>query len=282
MKPKRIRKNRYKNETSFRGDRLIQWRSILVSVAKITGATLLVLVMSLIFMFGHDMVTQCDYLKAKTVSVTGNSRISTIEIKRIADIYEGKNILSVNMVLARKKLLAIPWIKKVDIRRDFPSGMTIHVDENHPKAIADFGRFFLINAEGSVFMEVKPSDFPGLPVIHGVAYAQWSPEQGQTRAFRSVMSVLNLAEKGAGPFNIEDLKQIDVDPETGVTLTTETAVEKIQLGFEKYNKKLNQLSKILALPETIRRYSAFYMMDLRNPERVVAKPKPVEKEAVSS
>jgi len=263
-------------------DRGIQWRAVFVLVAKLSGATLLVLLLSLVFMFGHDMLTQCDYFKAKTVSVSGNSRISAKQIKSVSGIYEGKNILSVNMLLARKKLLAIPWIKQVDIRRDFPSGMTIHVDENHPKAIVDFGRFFLINTDGNVFMEVKPADFPKLPVIHGVEYDQWNPDQGKTRAFQSVMSVLRLAEKGDGPFHTRDLKEIDVDPETGVTLLTETAVEKILLGFGDYGQKVGQLSKIMSLPETVRRYSAFYMMDLRNPERVVARPRPASKEALSA
>ena len=96
------------------------------------------------------MVTQWDYLKAKTIVVTGNSRMSVKEIEKIAGIYEGVNILSVNMVLARKKLLAVPWIRKADIRRDYPSAMAIHVVENHPKAIVDFGRLFLINAEGQI------------------------------------------------------------------------------------------------------------------------------------
>jgi len=273
-KSKRIRKNRYKNGGSSPADGFVKWRAVFGIVAKITGAVLFILIMSLVFMFGHDMITQSDYFDAKTVNVTGNSRLTLNEIKTIAGIHEGVNILSVNMVLARKKLLANPWIRSVDIRRDFPSIMYIHVVENHPKAIVDFGRFFLINSRGNVFMEAGPSDFPDIPVISGVEYSQWNQDKGQTRVFSSVMAVLDLVGKGSGPINIRNLKEINVDSEMGLTLLANTAVEKIRLGFGKYNIKFRRLSKILSLPETIRRFSAFYMMDLRNPERVVAKPRP--------
>lgn len=284
MKSKRIRKNKYKNRESSPADGFIKWRAVVSSAVKIVGAIMFVLILSLVFMFGHDMVTQCNYFNSKSVKVTGNSRLAANDIKRISGIYEGVNILSVNMALARKKLLASPWIRSADIRRNFfpTMDMEIHVVENHPKAIIDFGRFFLINARGRVFMEVDPSDFPGIPVISGVEYSQWNQDQGQTRAFSSVMAVLNLVKKGVWPFNTRDLKRIEVDPETGVTLLTETAVEKIRIGFGQYKRKARRLSKIMSLPETVRRFSAFYMMDLRSPDGVVARPRPAEKAAFSS
>ena len=82
--------------------------------------------MSLAFVLGHDFITQCDYFNAKTISVTGMQRLSPEEILKQSRIYEGVNILSANIVLTRKRLLAHPWIKDADIIRKLPDEITIH------------------------------------------------------------------------------------------------------------------------------------------------------------
>gem|GEM_PF-549057 len=274
-KTKRVRKNRYKKKDVPFFKR-IKWRPLAIMLGRFIGAILFVVGLSLVFIFGHDMLVQCDYLKAKKVRVSGNIRLSAERIKKISGIFEGKNILAVNRELAREKLLSIGWIKNVDIGRDFPDGISIHVVENHPVAIADFGQYFLINRQGRVFMEATPSDFPDLPVIRGITYAEWHPGPEKTRAFSSVMDVIRLFEEDAGPFDSRNLKEIQFDPEIGITLLTNTDVEKILIGFDDYKLKINRLLRILALDEKTRRYFAFYKMDLRDPERIVAKPKPVK------
>ena len=65
--------------------------------------------LSIFFIFCHDVVTQCDAFKTKTVAVTGNYRLNREEIWERAGILPGSNILAINSVAARKRLLAEPW-----------------------------------------------------------------------------------------------------------------------------------------------------------------------------
>jgi len=77
---------------------------------KLAAGSVLVVLVSLFFIFVHDVFVQSDYFKAKGIQVEGGQRLSSQEILRQAGVREGVNILSVNLSAARRQLLAHPWI----------------------------------------------------------------------------------------------------------------------------------------------------------------------------
>jgi len=80
---------------------------------------LMVVGMSLMFIFIHDVLTQCDYFKAESITVTGGQRLTPDQILKTADIEEGVNLVSLNLKMIRKRLLAHPWIAEAEKLPDF-------------------------------------------------------------------------------------------------------------------------------------------------------------------
>lgn len=233
----------------------------------------MILLMSLVCIFAYDWVTQCAYFSAEEIHVEGCRRLDPEEIRNIAGVSKGVNILSVNLASAKKRLTAEPWIADAGIRRAFPSKISIVIREHDPVAVIGFGRLFLINREGRIFKEYDRSDPDLLPVISGVDYRKWAGEGAwRKRIFGSVMDVLKIAEQKGSAIGRERIEKIIVDSEIGLTLQTRQPVTRIELGFGEYEKKFERFERVVAYLAQTAPEKSLSRVDLRNPDRIVAGP----------
>ena len=247
-----------------------------------------------LFIFIHDVVTQCDYFRAATVAVEGNQRLSSKQVAEQARIEEGMNILAANLTVARKRLLSHPWIAEAEILREIPSGFTIRIREHVPLAIIDLGRKFLINEKGAIFKAWTASDPAHFPVVTGLqmsdvathsrrvtlkkthaAEADRHPDATQTHfsPLDAVMHVLRLGKQAECVLPNNLIKQIRVDRQLGVTLHVWARIKIIKLGYHHYADKYSMLKHITVYLKKRRDDSVFESIDLNNINRIVVRPK---------
>ncbi len=268
---KRIRKNYYKNSPAKRRarikDRILLWMKCIFVVSVLS-------VMSICFIFCHDILTQCDYLKAKTIEIKGASRLSPQKIIDQAGIQTGENILSVNLGLTRLKLMAHPWIEDAEIFREFPSKIGIIVKEHTPLAVLEMGRNFIIDTNGNIFKEWEASDkmlvSDSLPVVSGLNYSDLN-EQGKKRSisFRAVINALEIGNKTAAYIPEMSIKRINVDREIGLTIFAFDKVNMIKLGFDNYMDKYEKLNTVLNYLKQNGDFPYIDSIDLKDLNRIV-------------
>lgn len=270
--PKRICKNRYKNNrTKGKGKahRLMPLFALCLQVMAGIGITS---IMSLFFIFGHDFLTQSDYFITKDIQVTGDCRLLPRQIIEQARIVTGENLLSFNLSLVRKKLLAHPWIAEADVSRELPAGITIAIQEHEPLAVLDLDRKFLINVHGQVFKEWDLSDVnmgtETLPVISGLAYSDLNCPGSPM--FTSVMEVLQQGEPG-DVFRDITIEKIHVDREIGLTLYVSNRVKAIRLGYGDIPEKYGRLKKLISYTDKNKRFPDIDFIDLNYPNCIVVK-----------
>ncbi len=240
---------------------------------KSTFLALMIVGMSLMFIFIHDVLTQCDYFKAVRISVEGGQRLTPDQILETAGIEKGINLVSLNLKTVRERLLAHPWIAQADIRRTFPGDIAIRIQEQTPLAVLDFGKKFLINSDGVIFKEALDLEMSGLPIISGIVYSDWrTSETPETPVFSSVLEVLRLGRSPEGSLPNTLIRKINVDREIGLTFETDGPVKTVKLGYGDYRKKYSRLEKILAYIEQDENIAFIEEIDLRNPDRIVARP----------
>jgi len=250
------------------------------SIFKSVFTVLVITGMSLMFIFGYDVLTQCDYFSAKTLSIEGGRKLTSNQILAAAQITKGVNILSINLKTVRKKLLANPWISQADICRTFPDNITIHIEEEKPMAVLDLGRHFLVNADGIIFKEATEAEASGMPVISGIDYADWTTsELPSTWVSSSVMEVLAMGKSKDGILPNHMIKRIIVDREIGLTLQTDSPVNVVKLGYGDYKIKYSRLGKILFYMDENDTFQRMAEIDLRNPDCIVARPENEETSA---
>ena len=229
--------------------------------------------MGVFFIFSYDAMTQCDYFRAAEITVQGEKRLSEQAVLELAELEDEVNILSVNLSMIRKRLVAAPWIQSAAVRRELPSRLSISVKEHEPLALLDVGRLFLINTAGEIFKEAEPMEMTGLPVISGMDYVDWKRTDGpETKVFKAVMAFLDLQEKKPSLFSDRAVREIRVDPEMGLSVRLSDPVVRLELGFDAYERKLKRIRRILAHVEANERLPAVEALDAHNPKRIIATP----------
>ena len=249
-------------------------RSCLNVLAGILGVAL----MSLFFIFCHDIILQSPYFKVTSLEVTGNKRLSIQEILDTAHIKSDTNVLLVNIPLSRKYLLSHPWISDAEISRELPGRLRIGIREHEPLAVLDMGRKFLINLEGKVFKELSDSDSVDLPIVEGIDFSDL--DRGDLRRSDNYEAVMTLLEMGQNPSSIlsrQRIRLIHVDREEGITIHCAGPIQgfninAVKVGFQDYSEKFVRLEKIIAYFKTNKLIQGIDWVDLRQINRVVISP----------
>ncbi len=264
FKHRKLRKN-YRKDT--KGKRWSAFLRPLATVFYVIAGVAGLIAASFIFIFVHDVITQCDYFRAKILKIEGVQRLSRNQIIETARVKKGMNIMAVNLAMVRKQLLAHPWIAEAEVRREIPAGLHIRVQEHSPLAIIDLGRKYLINENGQIFKEWADTDPADLPVVSGLEPADipipgknilaasrqsmkdWNPSRWappHNNPFEAVMQVLMLGRQTRSILSNGNIRQIRVDREIGITLDAFNQMKTIVLGYRNYPLKFSMLKDILS------------------------------------
>jgi cell division protein FtsQ len=284
---KRIRKNRFRHKRAKLIGRSLGGGLKIIAIG--VGVSLL----SVFFIFCHDVFTQWEAFRVEKITLTGNRRLDREQVCEQALIQSGANIFAVNLTSARKRLLAHPWISEAYIQREIPDGIHFHIREHRAVAVIDLGRKFLLDDVGTLFKELESKDAENLPVVHGLSYADVDIDHSASRHRKSVAS-FDIEEKGnkryASPYEalVTLLKignaidsvipntlvgRIDVDRETGITIhMLEGPI--VRLGFGAFPAKYAVLRRLLAYLEQgpAGDWHRVEAVDLNNLNRIVVLP----------
>jgi cell division protein FtsQ len=239
----------------------------------LSGMTALLL-MSLVFIFSHDCLVQSPYFGAREIHIEGNQRVSTRELLHQAQLHPGINVLSVNLRLVRKRLLAHPWVNAAEVSRSFPPRLRIRVREHEPLAILEIGqRRFGLDSQGQVFMEWHGKDPDGLPHVTGLTFADLPlDDRPATRPFKALMAVLQSGRQPDSVLPGKAIATIRVDRQLGLTLLAFEDRKLIQLGYGDYPAKYERLRAVLHYLKAHHSYAAYRSIDLMQTERIVLNP----------
>ncbi len=247
--------------------------------AKAVGGIALVAALSVGLVLVHDFLTQCDYFRAETVSIMGCRHLDRKTVFRQARVAPGINILSVNLTLARNRLLAHPWIADAQVSRELPDGLYIQIEEHVPLAILDMkgGRRFIINRDGDIFKKYETSDRLDVPVIGGLEFMDLPlPGRPGSDVFRAVMTVLEMGRQSATVLPNHTIRGIRVDREMGLTLLLPVGApgpfNAVKLGYGDYPVKYRRLREIIDFLKREGSSLRIDAIDLKDLNRIVINP----------
>ncbi len=132
-----------------------------------------------------------ESLGLKRIPVTRDGVLTEDEIRRLAGVQLGRNILTIDIFSMRQRLLRHPRIEEATVRIAFPSTLTIAVRERTPVArillppVGGLQAFYLLDESGHVLMPFEDGHAPrevidaeaALPMLTHVAIAGFSAGQ---------------------------------------------------------------------------------------------------------
>ena len=218
-------------------------------------------------------MTQSDYFNIEQIEIQGAQRLSREEIYDHAHIKKGMNIFSINLSLARKRLLNHPWIAEAEIDLKPPNGIEIKLKEHRPLAFINLDRMYILDQHGVIFKEKSTVDLFHLPVIQGLDFSDvYIPGKPRSRPFQAIMEVLTIGKKLGSTLPNHEIDTIHVDREMGLTLYESKSQMAVRLGYFDYPDKYVRLKKVLSHLQKRSDYRGVQFIDLNNEKRIVMKP----------
>lgn len=143
-----------------RRQRLVRWRGWLPWTA---GGVLLA---------GGGLVVWLFYFSAALAvsgaEVTGTRTVPEATIRRVAEVPVGEPLARVDLKAVADRIRTVPVVADVQVIRDWPDRLVIHVTERLPVVVVtDGNRFELVDASGVAFRSVtsRPAGLPEARVV---------------------------------------------------------------------------------------------------------------------
>ena len=184
-------------------------------------------------------------------------------------INNNTNILLLNCSKVKNSLLTHPWIKDVKIKRKYPNGLNINIEEYKPLAVVNAGQKFIVDGEGVIFKEYNEQDLK-IPIIKGLSYADLNLSYEEPKKyFKKILNILQYKIYSADIFSNDNIYRISSDRKLGIVVDAFKKNKIIKLGNKKYLEKIKNLNKTISYLKDIERFSSIESIDLTNVNRVV-------------
>lgn len=137
------------------------------------------------------VIFKSPFFDVKKIEVHGNHRLGKEKIISVSGIYTGVNIFKINLGDAAANLDALPVLKEVELRRNFPSQVVIDVRERNPVALLPAGDGFVYVDDEQVYVQKDKHVFEGLPVLTGIKTTFPSPgEKIEAKGLQALLTVI--------------------------------------------------------------------------------------------
>jgi len=226
---------------------------------------LLALAVSLVFVaYGPlmTMVSGLNLFKIREVTITGCRITTPAMLRELAGIRYQSSMMMLKPGHVKAILKAHPWIAEVEIKRQWPNALVISVKEHVIEAlilqeVAGSKKFFYLDNSGVVFAPVEPGEDMDFPVITGLEVnanggtADAGDMQGVNRAvvlqemLREPLAFLKLVRQNNPNLPIQNLSEIHVDREAGMTLYLVDYPFPIYFGKGEIRTKYSRLKRVL-------------------------------------
>ena len=216
------------------------------------------------------------------IRVSTDGLLTRVQVLELLEVWEGKNIFTLDVAKMRRELDSLPQVEKADIRRQLPDRLEIRISERQPvawvaaSAEAELGvgvASLLVDARGFVMRtrKVLPEHL-ALPRITGVVMEDVAP--GQKLPTAEALSALELIK-----LSVEDLRWQPriVDVSTGYCLmVTDDRRARVTFGFDNIEGQLGRLHQLLDYVEPQNRelQSVNLMLERNIPVVFAAAPVP--------
>jgi len=222
----------------------VNWRPILTWLSRGIGGAAILAAVGLGGMQLYRVVSRTTILRLETIEVSPLTRLTRSEIVALAGVRPGDAMLGLKLKGIVEQLAKNPWIEQVQVRRFFPHTLSIALSERSPKAVANVGCLYYVDAKGVLFKSLVEGDRLDYPLITGVNEADLEQDpEGSKEALKSALQLVDTLKAGT-VFGLADVSEIHYDKGYGFTLFTMQGGVPVKLGNGSFNEKLARLSGI--------------------------------------
>lgn len=224
-------------------------------------------------MFSYNFLLCTALFRLERIEVTGCERLTEKDVITIADIGSVQNLLALRTAAIAGRIKKNPWVKEVELTRNFPNELLITITEKKPVALAKrMSDLYFIDAEGSVIKKLESGEDTDLPVLTGFSE--------NAELVRKSIELLNFFAAETEFPRARDIAEINGDEVHGLSIFLDNGLC-LQMGLDEYAAKLKKFKLILADLGRRDIGPGFLLIDLHNPGAVTIQKRgiqPVERQ----
>ena len=209
----------------------------------------------------------------RKVTVQGQKRLTSEEVRSRAGIELGKNLLAFDTARAEVLLLDDPWVSSARVTRELPGTLRVELDERDATAVAVLGdRPYLLTREGEPFKPIEADDPTDLPVVTGVSAADLARDRTQAvERLKAGVDLIRQYER-LGVARVHPAEEVALAASGHVVLTVGRGGIALELGRPPYARKLVMAAQVIGeLGAKGRTPGIVFLDNEAHPERVVVR-----------
>ncbi len=213
---------------------------------------LLLLGLGLFFWGGSQFLAHTGIFRVTQLRLTGGHMIPERQALDLAGLHQGIDLLGFDADAAEKKIAAHPWVAKVRVKKQWPSGILVELQEYTPFALINQveeggeRRLSYIDYAGHVIAEMREGGSLDFPVINGVTQADI--EDGRLRPASGAggaLQLLHLAARGNALLPLQSVSEVRISPERGLVLYLADHPFPIYFGKDHLHSNFGRLLQVL-------------------------------------
>jgi len=208
---------------------------------KISCLMVLVVTVSLLFVYLYDCLLKSPYFRLDQVTVTGLEEIEKGELLESAGLQGDLSLLSIDLNELKENLEKRPWIRRVHLEKRFFHALTIQVEKEKAWALVVADKIYYMNRWGEVFTEADETGDLDYPIITGIA----KEEDDKNGQLMCAVEVLEILEKEKTPLSLDALSEVHVKKDGHVALYFSSLPLVIKIRGGELNNRINDLRKLV-------------------------------------
>jgi cell division protein FtsQ len=234
-------RNRYKTAK-------VKKRRFLSALRTLLPICLLVLVVSLLsaaFAHSYYALLDASWPEIKEIQINGLNYIDRKEVLNTLAIPKGANLFTLRAAQLARQLESLPRLRSVVVHLDLAGRVVVDVIEREPLAVVHTDDFYLLDAQGKLFINVQPAKHQNLLLVTGLSDSDLSgPDILQGEPLDALKHLLAALEKVRDWFPFQHISECHWNGADGFTLYTTQGGIPIRLGLEDYEGKLARLNRV--------------------------------------
>jgi cell division protein FtsQ len=194
----------------------------------------------------RELLRSAESLRIRTVRFEGLQRATADELLALSPVRPGDDLLSADVDAVEQALSRHPWVARVEVHRSWPPALTVRVVERRPAALVDLSGLYLVDEAGEPFKRAAAGDGLDLPLVTGLARADYVQRHGAVEPRLQGALALARAWREGGRDAVARLSEIHLEPGDGTTIYVGDEGTQVRLGTGDLEAKLARLEKVLS------------------------------------
>ncbi len=194
----------------------------------------------------HSLYDELRYFRIHEIEISGCRTINPEKLRKFAGISYEMNMLSLEPKRIQNSLLQHPWVQSARVKRVWPDGLMISIQEHRPQALLvqkDGKEFSYVSSSGVVFATLAKGQELDFPVITGLD--SFATEEERKKMLATANLFLRLAERNNPNLPAQNISEIHFTKTGGLILYLVEHPFPIYLGNDEIKRKYSQLRRVL-------------------------------------